>query len=40
MHELILFYSNGGSWTWNPIYVPYDKEYVERFYRYTEPGDW
>ena len=34
VHDLI---SNGGSWTWNPIYVPYDKEYVERFYRYTEP---
>ncbi len=37
VHDLILFYSNGGSWTWNPIYVPYDKEYVERFYRHTEP---
>ena len=37
VHDLILFYSKGGSWIWNPIYMPYDRDYVERFYKHLEP---
>jgi DNA modification methylase len=32
IHDVILFYTKGVEWTWNPIYTPYDEEYVtERF---------
>jgi hypothetical protein len=24
IHDVILFYTNGEDWTWNPIYTPYD----------------
>jgi DNA modification methylase len=36
IHDTILFYTKGKDWTWNPIYVPYDQEYVETFYRSVE----
>ena len=34
--DLILFYTKGGSWTWNPLYTEYDKDYVDQSYRHTE----
>ncbi len=34
--DLILFYTKGEEWTWNPIYTPYDQDYIDQFYRYTE----
>ena len=37
IHDTLLFYTKGQSWTWNPIYTPYDPEYVEQFYRHVEP---
>ena len=37
VHDIILFYTNGTDRTWNPIYTPYDQEYVDQFYRHTEP---
>ena len=37
VHDLILFYSNGGSWTWNPLYTEYDQDYIDRSYRHVEP---
>ena len=36
--DRILFYTNGPAWTWNTIYVDYDQEYVDQFYRHTEEG--
>ncbi len=36
IHDTILFYTKGNSWPWNPIYTPYDEEYVEGFYRFEE----
>ncbi len=36
IHDVLLFYTKGEEWTWNPIYVPYDEEYVEEFYRHVE----
>jgi len=37
LHDVILFYTKGSSWTWNPIYTPHDPEYAEKFYKFTEP---
>ena len=36
IHENILFYTKGSRWTWNPLYTPYDQEYVDHFYRHVE----
>jgi len=36
-HDVILRYSKGPQWTWNPQYTEHNAEYVERFYRYVEP---
>ena len=38
VHDLILFYSKSGSWTWNAIYTKYDQSYVDQFYRHVESG--
>ncbi|MGC9292020.1 MAG: DNA methyltransferase [Acidobacteriaceae bacterium] len=38
IHDTILFYTKADSWIWNTLYTPYDPEYLENFYRYTEPG--
>ena len=37
IRDLLLFYSKGDRWTWNPLYTAYDQSYVNRFYRYVEP---
>ncbi len=37
IHDTLLFYTKSEEWTWNPIYTEYDREYVERFYKYKEP---
>jgi DNA modification methylase len=39
IHDIILFYTKGDEWTWNPVYTPYDKEYVEEFYHHEEEGN-
>ncbi len=36
--DVIFFYSRGRTWTWNPVFTPYDQRYVDRFYRHVEPG--
>ena len=36
IHDTLLFYTKTGNWTWNTIYTPYDREYVEQFYKYVE----
>ena len=38
IHDVLLYYTVGRSWTWNPIYTEYDAEYVETFYRHEEEG--
>ena len=35
--DLILYYSAADDFTWNRPFLPHDPEYVEKFYRYTEP---
>ena len=37
IRDLLLFYTKGDDWTWNPIHVAYDEDYVEDFYRHVEP---
>ena len=34
--ETLLFYTKGDTWTWNPLYEPYDEKYEARF-RYKDP---
>lgn len=36
IHDVLLFYTKGENWTWNPLYVPYDEAYVELKYRLVE----
>ena len=36
IHDVLLFYTKTGNWTWNPLYTPYDRKYVEQFYKYVE----
>lgn len=36
IHDVILFYTKGDEWTWNPIFTPYSKEYVDSFYTHVE----
>lgn len=38
IHDVLLFYTKGPKWTWNPIYTPYDAEYLDAFYRHVEAG--
>jgi len=37
-HDSILFYAKGEEYTWNQQYQPYSQEYLNHFYKYTEPG--
>ncbi len=36
-HDVILHYSKTKSITWNPQYTEHNPDYIEKFYRYTEP---
>ena len=34
--DFILFYTKSEDWTWNPIFSPYDQDYIDQFYRHVE----
>lgn len=34
IHDIILFYSKSDAWTWNPVYIDYDDDYVGGHYRF------
>jgi DNA modification methylase len=36
IHDVLLFYTKSDEWTWNPLYTPYDPEYIREFYRYVD----
>ena len=36
IHDIILFYSASKEYTWNPVYQPYDHDYLENYYRYED----
>ena len=38
IHDILLFYTKSDEWTWNPVYTPYDQEYIESSYRHVEEG--
>lgn len=38
IHDVILFYTKSDEWFWNHVFTPYDPQYVDDFYKYTEPG--
>ena len=35
-HDILLRYSNSEKWAWNRQYVPYDPDYVDKFYKHVE----
>ncbi|QEL20437.1 DNA methyltransferase [Limnoglobus roseus] len=37
-HDAIFFYTGSKAYTWNPKYGPFEPDYVEQNYRYTEEG--
>jgi DNA modification methylase len=38
IHDVIFFYSKSEKWVWNHVFTPYDQEYINNFYKYTERG--
>jgi len=38
IHDILLFYSKADGATWNPVYQPYEADYVDRYYHYQDPG--
>lgn len=36
-HDIILYYTKSGSFTWNVQYGPFEPDYVDENYRYIEP---
>lgn len=37
VRDVIFFYTRGDEWTWHPQYTPYDREYIDAFYKHIEP---
>ncbi len=37
LHDVILLYTKGESYTWNMQYTPYSAEYIRDFYKHVEP---
>src|ERR1035437_4278876 len=38
LHDVILFYARGDSYTWNMQYEPYSEQYLSDFYKHVEEG--
>ena len=38
VHDTILFFSRTGTIRWNPQYVPYSQDYIDTYYRYSDPN--
>jgi DNA modification methylase len=38
LHDNVLFYVKSQNYTWNQQYTPYDKDYVDNFYKHVEAG--
>lgn len=36
VRDILQFYTRGESWTWNPIFVPYSGEHIERKFRHVD----
>jgi len=35
-HDVLLFYGKGENRNWNPIYLPYDEEYTNTYYKFVD----
>ena len=36
IHDVLLYYTTSDTWTWNPVYTPYDQDYIDTHYRHTD----
>lgn len=36
LHDVLLYYTAGDTWTWNPVFTAYDREYIDSFYRHVD----
>ncbi len=36
VHQNLLFYTKGSNYTYSPVYVPYEEDYIEKYYRYRD----
>ncbi len=36
VHDTIFYYAKSDEFVWNPSFQPYDSEYIEQYYRYTD----
>ncbi len=37
IHDTIFFFSRSNQFRWNPQYTPYSEEYIQTYYRYSDP---
>ena len=37
VHDTIFFYTKGSQWTFTPVFMPYEQDYIEERFRYIEP---
>jgi DNA modification methylase len=37
IHQTLLFYTRTPSYEHSTVYVPYDQEYIDKYYRYSDP---
>jgi DNA modification methylase len=37
VHQALFWYSKGDSWSYNKIHVDYEPDYVEKYYRFSDP---
>ena len=37
VHDVILYYTRGDEYEWNDLFLPYEPDYVEQYYRYEDP---
>jgi len=36
IHDVILFFTKSKNSTWNTVYMPYDQEYIETYFKYVD----
>ncbi len=37
IHQTLLFYTRSPSYKHNTVYVPYEQDYIDKYYRYSDP---
>lgn len=36
IHDSLLYYTFGDTWTWHTVHTPYEQEYIDTFYRHID----